>query len=259
MNEPLVVENVGVQYRAFQSKRPSLRQRLLAALPGRSRHFWALRNVSFKVEQGETFFIIGRNGAGKTTLLRVLAQVLFPTTGSVRIAGRVNAFLSMGLGFRTELTGDDNVSLSLTLMGFARSDIQALRPRITDFASLGDFINAPVRCYSAGMKARLAFSIATSVEPDILLMDEVMSTGDEQFREKCQARVRELLRKARAVVVATHRMSEVEAMGSRVLWIERGEVQRIGAPAAVVASYREFVAAVRRDPFYDTHRVSPSR
>ncbi|MEM7576696.1 MAG: ABC transporter ATP-binding protein [Planctomycetota bacterium] len=213
--------------------------------------FWALRDVSFHVEHGAMFYIIGRNGAGKTTLLRVLAETLEPDAGAISFVGKVTAFLSMGLGFNQELTGKDNLELALTLMGVDRATFPERREEIDAFTQLGPFLEMPIKTYSAGMRARLGFAIATSIEPEILIMDEVINAGDEQFREAAQKRLHSMLGKARAIIIATHSLRQVREQAHAAMWIEAGRVQGFGAPNEIVSSYQAFVKAVRQDPFYD--------
>jgi len=249
----LIVENIGVKYPNYNISR---RFWDIFKLSGNERYFWALRDVSFEAAEGEILYIIGRNGAGKTTLLKVLAGTLFPDEGSYKISGEMHAFLSMGLGFRRDLNGYHNIDLSLLLMGIAKRDIPKLTKDIEEFTELGNFLNAPVSCYSAGMRSRLAFAIATCVNPDIILMDEVMSAGDEQFREKCDERIDKILRQSKTVVICTHSLRQAEERATTVLWIEKGRIQEYGNPKSVVGNYRKFIRHVRNNPMYDlkTHR-----
>ncbi|MEM1445116.1 MAG: ATP-binding cassette domain-containing protein [Planctomycetota bacterium] len=213
--------------------------------------FWALKNVSFHVEHGSMFYIIGRNGAGKTTLLRVLAETLEPDAGELSFVGKVTAFLSMGLGFNQELTGKDNMELALTLMGVDRATFPERREEIDAFTQLGPFLEMPIKTYSAGMRARLGFAIATSIEPEVLIMDEVINAGDEQFRDAARVRLESMLGKARAIIIATHSLRQVRDQAHAAMWIEAGRVQGFGDPNDIVDAYQGFVKAVRQDPFYD--------
>lgn len=251
--DPIVVNNLGIRFRDYGGvkKRPSMRRRIVSRLQGKSSIFWALDGVTFNVQRGDVLCVIGRNGAGKTTLLKVLARILAPDTGSLVLDGEASAFLSMGLGFQRELNGYENINLSLAFKGLNRDQINAVVPSIEDFSKLGNYLNAPVKIYSAGMMARLAFSIATCVEPDLLIMDEVISAGDEEFRQRSAQRVRELLQSARAVVFATHNMQQVHNLASKVLWIEKGKVCYHGDPVDGVRLYQEFIENVRNDPFFD--------
>lgn len=242
-------ENIGVRFSIF-GPRQSTKGRLVRLFKPKI-YFWALRNVSFTVQHGERFFIIGRNGAGKTTLLKVLAETLLPNEGCLSLWGDVSAFLSMGLGFQDDLSGRDNIAIALQLIGVSRKEIPSFQKDIIDFTRLDMFMDTPVRNYSAGMRARLAFAIATSIEPEILIMDEVMSAGDEEFRTKSQKRIHALLNKAKAIVVCTHDLARVREMANRVMWIEQGHVQAIGSPEVVVSEYLSFIQRVQEDPFYD--------
>ena len=253
---PIIAHDLGIKFKNYGTKRPTIKQRLSSVVKNKQKYVWALSNVSFEVHPGETFFIIGRNGAGKTTLLKVLARTLKPDTGHLTVNGGIGAFLSMGLGFTPTLSGIDNAYLSLAFMGLTRAQCDEIIPSIIQFSQLGSYIHAPTKIYSAGMKARLAFAVATAVEPDILVMDEVISAGDEEFREKSQKRIDEILSNARAVIIATHNLGNVVKMASRAMWIEKGKVQSIGEPKDVVAQYREFIKEVRNDPMYDLRNNS---
>ncbi|MEM9752484.1 MAG: ATP-binding cassette domain-containing protein [Planctomycetota bacterium] len=248
---PKVVEarGIGVCFNVANPRGPS---RGLAGRWFKSRQpYWALRDVSFHVEHGSMFHIIGRNGAGKTTLLRVLAETLEPDAGEISFAGKVTAFLSMGLGFNQELTGHDNLELALTLMGVDRATFPERREEIDAFTQLGPFLEMPIKTYSAGMRARLGFAIATSIEPEVLIMDEVINAGDEQFREAAKKRLESMLGKARAIIIATHSLRQVRDQGHAAMWIEAGRVQAFGDPNEIVDQYQSFVKAIRQDPFYD--------
>ena len=243
-------QNIGVKFSVYGSQQ-SMKHRVINTLFRPKLSFWALRRISFTVRHGETFFIIGRNGAGKTTLLKVLAETLFPDEGSVTVWGEITAFLSMGLGFRLELSGRDNMDLALHFLGAAREDIARYSEGILSFTQLEDFIDMPIKTYSAGMQARLAFAIATSVRPEILLMDEVINAGDEEFSGRCRERLEEMLQKAKAIVVCTHNLQNAITMADRVMWIEQGEIRAIGEANHVVQEYLSFIKHVRLDPFYD--------
>ena len=250
-NVPIIrLEDLGVRFSIHggpQTTKNRLRNRFFR--PRRS--FWALRNISFTVYEGEAFFVIGGNGAGKTTVLRVIAETLLPDTGKLTIWGRNTAFLSMKLGFQRDFSGSDNMELALRLMGVAPGEIPRFREEILEFCQLGDFIEMPIKSYSAGMKARLAFAIATSVDPEILIMDEVIGAGDEEFREKCQQRLDEMLQKAKAIVVCTHNLQNAASMADRVVWLEQGEIRALGDPKQVVKEYRDYARRVRLDPHYN--------
>jgi len=191
------------------------------------------------VAHGESVAVIGPNGAGKSTLLQVLAGIMVPSEGSIDVDGHISGLLSLGAGFDDELSGTENILLGGAYLGLADATTRRLLPTIVEFADLGRFIDAPYKTYSTGMRARLGFSIAASVEPDILLIDEVLATGDLAFREKSKARVIELVQSAKAVVLVTHDMNWVSEYASRALLIEGGRIVADGAPADVVELHRQ--------------------
>jgi ABC-type polysaccharide/polyol phosphate transport system ATPase subunit len=205
---------------------------------GRPTHFWALKDLTFKLDHGESLAVIGPNGAGKSTLLQVLAGIIRPSEGAVDVAGHVSGLLTLGAGFDKELTGRDNILLGGAFLGLDDAVTRELLPSIIEYAELGEFIDAPLRTYSSGMRARLGFSIATAVDPDILLLDEVLATGDANFRAKSKARVIEIVGAAKAVVLVTHDMNWVTEYCNRAVLIERGLMVMEGEPADVVELHR---------------------
>jgi ABC-type polysaccharide/polyol phosphate transport system ATPase subunit len=203
------------------------------------RDFWALRDISFDVQRGEAIGVIGPNGAGKSTLLKLLASITAPTEGEIVINGRLSAMIEVGSGFHPELTGRENVFLSGAILGMRRKEIAAKFDRIVEFAGVAPFIDVPVKWYSSGMYVRLGFSIAAHLDPDILLIDEVLAVGDAGFQEQCLERIRELRRAGTTAVFISHDLTAVEQLCDWVLLIENGRVARRGAPAAVVQDYRQ--------------------
>jgi ABC-type polysaccharide/polyol phosphate transport system ATPase subunit len=199
--------------------------------------FWALRNVSFEVRKGEVLGIIGSNGSGKSTLLRTLARIYFPDEGEIEIRGRVSSLISLGAGFHPELSGLQNIYYNGMILGLSRETIDERLESIISFADLGTFIDAPVRTYSSGMRARLGFSVAVHVDPEILVIDEVLVVGDAAFRERCANKVKELLAKGATVVMVQHDMEAILQMSHRCMWLEKGEVKTIGVPHEVVRTY----------------------
>jgi len=230
------VDNLGVRYSLRFTRKTTLRQSFTKMLrPSEGEQtFWALRNVSFRLVHGESLAVIGPNGAGKSTLLQVLAGIITPSEGSVDVLGNVSSLLTLGAGFDQELTGRENILLAGAFMGIDnRVMLERLEP-IIEFADIGEFIDAPIKTYSSGMRARLGFSIATSVDPDILLLDEVLATGDQVFRAKSKARVLELVKAAKAIVLVTHDMNWVTEFCNRAMLLEKGHVVAEGDPAEVV-------------------------
>ncbi len=242
--------DLGVSYDLRFTRKTTLRQSIRQFTGrGEAQQFWALRHLDLRVERGESLAVIGPNGAGKSTLLQVLAGIIRPSEGAVDVRGRVSGLLTLGAGFDRDLSGRDNILLGAAFLGLDDGMTRELLPSIIDYAELGEFIDAPLKTYSSGMRARLGFSIATSVDPDILLLDEVLATGDANFRAKSKARVIEIVGAAKAVVLVTHDMSWVTEYCNRAILIERGKVVTEGDPAAVVELHRvnTELARVRRD------------
>jgi ABC-type polysaccharide/polyol phosphate transport system ATPase subunit len=215
---------------------------------GAARDFWALRDVSFDVQRGEALGVIGANGAGKSTLLKLLASITTPTEGEIVIRGRLAALIEVGSGFHPELTGRENVYLSGAILGMKRREIAHKFNGIVEFAGVARFIDMPVKWYSSGMYLRLGFSIAAHLEPDILLMDEVLAVGDAAFQEQCLARIRELRHAGTTAVFISHDLTAVEQLCDRVLMIEGGRIVRSGMPIEVVAEYRRRAVAQAPSP-----------
>jgi ABC-type polysaccharide/polyol phosphate transport system ATPase subunit len=204
--------------------------------------FWALRDVDLVVPHGERLGVIGRNGAGKSTLLQVIARILTPTVGSVTVRGRVAPLLQLGAGFDAELTGRENVFLNGTLLGMRRAEINASFDEIVRFAEVEEFIEAPLRAYSSGMAARLGFAVATASRPDVLLLDEVLSVGDEGFKRKCLERMREFASRGTTMVLVTHDPELIMEHSTRAIWIEDHSIRQAGEPQDVLAAYHNAVA-----------------
>ncbi len=244
--QAIAVDDVGVRYDLRFTKKTTIR-RSMGQMLGRGSHepFWALRHVSLRVVHGESLAVIGPNGAGKSTLLQVLAGIIRPSEGAVDVRGHVSGLLTLGAGFDRELSGRDNILLGGAFLGLDDEVTRRLLPSIIEYAELGDFIDAPIKTYSAGMRARLGFAIATSVDPDILLLDEVLATGDANFRAKSKARVIEIVRAAKAVVLVTHDMSWVTEYSNRAVLIEKGRLIMEGDPAEVVALHRQHTDEAR--------------
>lgn len=249
----IVVQRVSKRYELY--KRPS--DRLLAALPlcGRGRHsdFWALRDVSFHVERGETVALIGPNGSGKSTLLQVISGVTQPTTGRVAIGGKLAALLELGAGFTPEFSGKDNVFLSCELQGLTRAEIDGIYPSIAQFADIGDFIHRPVREYSTGMYVRLAFSTAIHVDPDVLLVDEALAVGDAIFANRCIARLETLRRRGVTILFVSHDLSLVKRLADRAILMHQGRIVADSDAATVVNRYVAMVLDRSCRPDSKTH------
>lgn len=243
----IAAREVGVRYSLRFNRKKSI-QRTLGHLLARdpAEEFWALRQVSFRIVHGESLAVIGPNGAGKSTLLQVLAGIIRPTEGAVEVRGHVSGLLTLGAGFDVELTGRENILLAGAFLGLDDATTRGVMPAIIEYADLGEFIDAPLKTYSAGMRARLGFAIATSVDPDILLLDEVLATGDATFRSKSKERVLELVRGSKAVVLVTHDMTWVREYCNRAILLERGRVIVEGEPDEVVAVHRSRTEEAKR-------------
>jgi len=236
--------DLGVRYNLRFTRKTTVRTSVANFVLRRPpQRFWALRHVSVALSHGESLGVIGPNGAGKSTLLQVLAGIMRPSEGTVDVRGRVSGLLGLGAGFDPELSGVENVLLGGAFLGLDDARVQELLPSIVEFADLGDFIEAPLRTYSSGMRARLGFAIATAVDPDILLLDEVLATGDANFRAKSKARVIELVKAAKGVVLVTHDMEWVTEYCNRALLLEKGRVVLEGGPDEVVKLHLDRTAA----------------
>jgi ABC-2 type transport system ATP-binding protein len=233
----LEVDGVSKVFRLYREKPSSLKQRMLSGHT-RSEDFWALRDVSFTVETGSSVGLIGHNGSGKTTLLKCIAGILRPTDGVIRYGGRVAALLELGAGFHPELTGKENVYLNAAFLGLTRKDTDAVYDDIVAFAELEDFMENQVKFYSSGMLVRLGFAVAVHVDPDILLIDEVLAVGDEAFQARCLDKVRSFQAEGRTIVLVTHALDTVVAVCERAVMLERGVVHAQGVPLDVVTEMR---------------------
>jgi ABC-2 type transport system ATP-binding protein len=231
------VVDVSKRFRLYREKPTSLKQRLLAGRI-RAEDFWALRDVSFDIEQGQTFALIGHNGSGKTTLLKMIAGILRPTQGLVRERGRLAGLLELGAGFHTELTGRENVYLNASFLGLSRRDTDIVYDDIVAFAELGDFMDTAVKFYSSGMLVRLGFACAVHVDPDVILIDEVLAVGDESFQARCLDRVRTFQKEGRTIVLVTHALDMARQLCDRAAMLDHGLVHAIGAPDEVVREMR---------------------
>jgi len=243
----LIVDHVSKRYKVTETLSDEPDSGALSRAMRRFRQhpveFWALRDVSFQVGRGETLGIIGDNGAGKSTLLKLLCGITSPTSGQITVRGRLSALIEVGSGFHPELTGRENVYLSGSILGMRRSEITDKLDRIVDFAGVRRFIDTPVKRYSSGMYLRLGFSIAAHLEPDILLLDEVLAVGDAEFQAKCLERINELHGLGRTIVFISHDLAAVEFLCRRVLLMRHGRVIADGPPEDVIAMYRNPASA----------------
>jgi ABC-type polysaccharide/polyol phosphate transport system ATPase subunit len=244
--DAIATRDLGIQYNLRFNRKTSMRESLSNVITRKpADRFWALRHVTFRIPHGESLGVIGPNGAGKSTLLQVLAGIMRPSEGSVEVRGAVSGLLTLGAGFDQDLSGRENILLGGAFLGLDDRVTRELMPGIVEFADLGAFIDAPLKTYSAGMRARLGFSIATAVDPDILLLDEVLATGDATFREKSKGRVIGLVKAAKAVVLVTHDMNWVQEYCNRAILLEKGQIILEGSPDDVVHAHLERMAAAK--------------
>ena len=242
MKPVIVLDNISVRYRAADQRIGTFKEYIIRLVKRQVnfKEFSALRNVSLRVHEGETIGVIGRNGAGKSTLLKVISRVLIPTEGRVRLNGRVSPLIELGAGFHPELTGMENIFLNATLLGHSRKEIEDRLDEIISFAELDAFIYSPIRTYSSGMVARLGFSISTSWKPDILIIDEVLSVGDESFRQKSGQRMQKFREEGTGTLLVSHNLGTIEKLCTKVIWLDNGKVKVEGDVKEVVNDYRQF-------------------
>jgi ABC-2 type transport system ATP-binding protein len=243
VSSAIEVASISKRFRVFREKPTSIKQRLLTA-HARAEDFWALHDVSLEVESGSTFGLIGHNGSGKTTLLKCIAGILRPTAGVVRQRGRLAALLELGAGFHPELTGRENVYLNAAFLGLSRRQTDAAYDDIVAFAELEDFMENQVKFYSSGMLVRLGFAVAVHVDPQVLLIDEVLAVGDEAFQAKCLDRVRRFQREGRTIVLVTHALDTVREICDRAAMLHHGRLHALGAPDDVVREMRYVLLGV---------------
>ncbi len=234
----IVVDGVSKRFRLQTDRAHSIKE----LITRRDRNagvdqFWALRDVSIEIPQGSMFALVGHNGSGKSTLLRCIAGIYRPTEGSVKVDGRISTLLELGAGFHPDLTGRENVYMNATILGMSRKQIDGVFDEIVEFAGIGEFIDSPVKIYSSGMYVRLGFSVAIHVDPEILIIDEVIAVGDQEFQRRCYEHLYELRRKGVTIVVVTHGMDTVQTMCDYAAWLDHGVLQEVGEAPAVASNY----------------------
>jgi ABC-2 type transport system ATP-binding protein len=240
------VENVWKTFRIFQNRNTTLKQALTRRGGEQFRDFWALQDVSFNIPSGSTFGLVGANGAGKSTMLKLLTRIMVPDRGRVATHGRVSALLELGAGFHPELSGRENIFLNGSILGMSAASLRARLDEIVDFSGLEEFIDQPVKTYSSGMYARLGFSVAVAVEPDILLIDEVLAVGDEQFQRRCTEKMAEMRSGGRTVILVSHSLATVQQICDQAVWLDHGRVRATGNTEDVVNDYLASVTTTFR-------------
>ena len=233
------VNNVSMCFNMSSDKVSGLKEYILKLIKGELfyKEFWAIKDVSFTIKKGEVFGIVGLNGAGKSTMLKIIAGVLKPTEGGVKIYGNVAPLIELGAGFDHDLTGRENIYLNGAILGHTKKFINEKFDEIVEFSELNNFLDIPLKNYSSGMVARLGFAIATLIKPDILIVDEILGVGDYKFQEKCQNKIQSMLSGGTTVIMVSHSQSQIEDMCSRVLWLEGGKMKMIGEVKEVMKGY----------------------
>ena len=236
------VDNVSLRYNKPTEKVGTLKEFFVRLVKGKLRYnaFWVLNNINLEVKKGESLALIGLNGCGKTTLLKTIAGILEPTQGSVRINGSIAPLINLGAGFDADSTAKENVFLNGAILGYSKKEMEAKYDSIVEFSELKDFMNTPIKNFSSGMLSRLGFAIAVDVQPDILLVDEVLSVGDINFRQKCQKKIEEILENGTTLIYVSHNMDEVVRLCKNALWIKDNHMHMYGPSAEVVDAYNKF-------------------
>lgn len=241
MNDDIAikVENVSMEFNLSSEKVDNIKETVMRFFQHKLffNSFWALTDVSFEVKRGEIFGIVGFNGSGKSTLLKVVSGVLKPTKGKAELFGTLSPLIELGAGFDLDLTGRENIYLNGAVLGYSKKFMESIFDEIVEFSELGEFIDVPIKNYSSGMQARLGFSIATVVKPQILILDEVLGVGDYKFQKKCEDRINELMQGDTTVLFVSHSMEQVKRLCSRILWLDHGKVMMIGDTEEVYAVY----------------------
>ena len=246
MEPAIVVDDVWKQFRLYDERNQSLKAAMMRGRRARYRQFDALKGVSFEVAQGSTFGLIGHNGSGKSTLLKLVAGIHRPTSGSITHNGRISAMLELGAGFHPELSGRENVYLNGAILGMTRRQISAAMDEIIEFSGLAEFIDSPVKVYSSGMYVRLGFAIAVNLDPEILIIDEVIAVGDEDFQRRCFDHLAKLKRRGITIVLVSHSLGLVQTLCDEVAWLDHGRLRAVGPAPEVVQEYLSEVGAVER-------------
>ncbi|MBE6161599.1 MAG: ABC transporter ATP-binding protein [Firmicutes bacterium] len=231
------VENVTKKFKLFYDKPSTLKERLVFWNKKKADEHVVLDDISMEIQKGETVALIGVNGSGKSTLLKMMTKIIYPNKGKITTYGKLTSLLELGAGFHPDFTGRENIYFNASIFGLTKSEIDARLNRIIEFSELGEFIDSPVRTYSSGMYMRLAFSVAINVDADILLIDEILAVGDQHFQEKCYAKLQELKKSGKTIVIVSHSLNSVKKLCDRAVWIHEGRVRRDGNSTDVIEEY----------------------
>ena len=235
------VRDVSKKFRLYHERNQTIKSAIMRGRTSRHDDFWALRHVSLDIPQGETHGLIGSNGSGKSTLLKCLAKIYWPTEGEIKYRGKLASLLEVGSGFHLELSGRENIYLNGSILGMSKKEIDSKFDEIVDFSGVERFLDQPVKNYSSGMYVRLGFSIAISVDPDILVVDEVLAVGDQDFQQKSYAKFKEFKKQGKTIILVTHALSIVEDLCDKATWLNLGEIKMTGPTKRTVAAYMKSV------------------
>ena len=256
MSNAVELREVGKRFKRMGDRRDSLKERIVRGRGSRAEDFWAVRNISFDVQAGSVYGLIGHNGSGKSTLLKMIGGIYRPTEGSITAQGRVASLIELGAGFHPDMSGRENIALNGSILCLSRKEIAEVTGEIIDFSGLAEFINEPVKHYSSGMYVRLGFAVAVHMKPDVLLVDEVLAVGDEEFQRKCFDHLYALRRSGRTIIVVSHGLGQLEGLCDEIAWLERGELQQRGQAVETIAAY---LARVNADEAARNPMVSSTR
>jgi ABC-2 type transport system ATP-binding protein len=235
------LNEVTKKYKIFKEKNTTLKEKLIYLGKSDHKEFLAVNKVSLELKKGSTVGFIGKNGSGKSTLLKLLAKIIYPTSGDIKINGNVSSLLELGAGFHPDFTGRENIYVNASILGFSKKEVNKRIDDIIDFSELGDFIDNSVRSYSSGMYMRLGFSVATLVNPDILLVDEVLAVGDAAFQQKCLKKLNELKNAGTTIIFVSHDHGVVEELCDEVVWLHEGNVMGYGVPSEIIPKYLQHI------------------
>ena len=236
-NVAIEVKNVTKKFKVFYDKPNTLKERLVFWKNNKADERTVLENVNLKIKKGDTVALIGVNGSGKSTLLKLMTKIIYPTKGSIITRGKLTSLLELGAGFHDDFTGRENIYFNASIFGLTRKEIESKIDDIIEFSELGDFIDNPVRTYSSGMYMRLAFSVAINVEAEILLIDEILAVGDQHFQDKCFAKLEELKKSDKTIVIVSHSLESIKKLCNRAVWINKGHVEMDGKTEEVIEEY----------------------